>query len=74
MLPHNTESSVTSNSSILNNNSIVSEDLSDGCYGATVEEMEWYAKMSFAIDLVLQTILGSLGLIANMIAIIVLCR
>ena len=49
-------------------------DVGNGCYGATPEEMAWYAKFSFAIDLVVQTIVGAIGLVANVIAIFVLCR
>ena len=48
--------------------------LEDSCYGATEEEMEIFGKLSFGVDVVLQSIIGIIGIIANVTAIPILCR
>ena len=65
------------NLTTLFNDSISNESISNDtktCYGATTEEMEIFHNVAFYMDVVTQTILASIGIIANLISIPVLCR
>ena len=44
------------------------------CFGANNQEMEEYKKIAFAIETVIQTIIGIAGLVTNLIALPILCK
>lgn len=44
------------------------------CYGATNEELIFFRKIAFILEAVIQPIIGIMGLIANAVAIPILCR
>ena len=44
------------------------------CYGATEDEMKLYANLTYWIELVVHTIIGVLGILANIVTIPILCR
>ena len=46
----------------------------NGSLGATNEEIEQYKRISFAIETVCQPIIGIAGLIANLVALPILCK
>ena len=44
------------------------------CYGASEEEMKTFEKVAFYSDVIVQTGIGSIGIVANCFAIPILCR
>ena len=44
------------------------------CYGASEEEMKTFEKVAFYSDVIVQTAIGSIGIVANCFAIPILCR
>ena len=48
--------------------------IEEDCFGATDQEMEKYKQVAFAIETVCQPIIGIVGLIANLVALPILCK
>ena len=70
--PSTFENDITMN----NENSLddSSSTTNEKCYGASDEEMKTFEKVAFYSDVIVQTGIGSIGIVANCFAIPILCR
>ena len=64
----------TGNDTMNNEDNLDDNSTDEKCYGASDEEMKMFQKVAFYLDVIVQTSIGSIGIVANCVAIPILCR